>query len=171
MVSSLETPWVHISYSLWFRHSNSTTPRLMVLSAKYRRFSPPSSKWRPGHAGISFITSNTTSANSYKEEFKKIWDRRSIGYANLRYGSGMTRHDPFVRYKNFLYLFNFFCRLAFTNPQIEGGHPHRLHFSFHHERRQKQFQLTLFLFGVGPSNMPALHLKHHLQKKINFKIR
>lgn len=61
MESNLVTPWVHISYSLWLRHSNSTTPRDTVFKAKYLRSPPPSSRWRPGQAGMSFITSSTTS--------------------------------------------------------------------------------------------------------------
>ena len=67
---SLDTPSVHTSYSRSLRHSNSTSPRKMVFSPKYLRCSPPSSRWRPGQAGISLMTSSTTSAkrNGYHQQ-------------------------------------------------------------------------------------------------------
>lgn len=64
MDRSLETPWVQISYSLWFLHSNSTMPLHSVFNPKYRRCSPPSNRCLPGHDGTSVHTSSTTSAIS-----------------------------------------------------------------------------------------------------------
>lgn len=62
MESRRRTPCVQISCSLWFLHSNSTTPRVAVFNPKYRRCSPPSNKCLPGHGLTSLHTSNTTSA-------------------------------------------------------------------------------------------------------------
>lgn len=62
MESRRRTPCVQVSCSLWFLHSNSTTPRVAVFNPKYRRCSPSSNKCLPGHGLTSLHTSNTTSA-------------------------------------------------------------------------------------------------------------
>lgn len=122
MERSLATPWVQRSYSFWFMHSNSTTPRCKVFKPKYRRCSPPSSKWRPGQAGISLITANTTSINSKGGELKII---------------------PFD-------LLHFSAIWTFPNPQ--NGRSPTSYSVFHIIReRQKQWYLLFFFFVMVPA--------------------
>lgn len=67
MDRSLATPCVQISYSFWFLHSNSTTPRTCVFNPKYLRCSPSSKRCLPGHAGRSLQTSTTTSVAKFEQ--------------------------------------------------------------------------------------------------------
>lgn len=69
MDRSLETPCVHISYSLSFLHSNSTMPRASVFNPKYRLCSLSSNKFLPGHAGMSLQTSSTISAAQLSTQY------------------------------------------------------------------------------------------------------
>jgi hypothetical protein len=91
MERSLATPWVQRSYSFWFEHSNSTTPRCKVFKPKYRLCSPLSSKWRPGQEGIFFITSITTSV---KWKFKRCWCHFNF-FSNPQNGRSPTSYSVF----------------------------------------------------------------------------